>query len=315
MTSKPIVGDRVEPLGGGAEGAAGDLAGLRVLGGALGAREELVPAAEQRARAVGVRRERALDGDQVAQRVAREHVGELAACERREPGGDRARRCRVRRLDGARRRSGVSAVGLRGRARRGPARAAAALGEHQLGVDVGGDLDPGGVLPGGERVATRPGSRRSRRPRRPGSPRPRSGRVRRRTFVIRTGGRRLPRGRSGRPRRRACRAPRGTPWRVTGNGSPTVALAGCRPRSTRGVTSMTGMRPTMLSTLARSGAGGRASAPLAAVRAREPVRRRGAGGAPRSVDLELGRVHRSCPRSDAVLQSVSLTGSLSCSPA
>ena len=32
----------------------------------------------------------------------------------------------------------------------------------------------------------------------------------------------------------------------TGNGSPTVALAGCRPRSTRGMTSRMGIRPTML---------------------------------------------------------------------
>ena len=35
----------------------------------------------------------------------------------------------------------------------------------------------------------------------------------------------------------------------TGKGSPAVALAGRRPRSTKGMTSMTGMRPTMLATL------------------------------------------------------------------
>ena len=71
--------DRLEPLGGGAEGAADDLAGLLVDVGALGAREELVPAREQRALAVDEERVGALDGEQVAQRVG----GEDAAPSRR----------------------------------------------------------------------------------------------------------------------------------------------------------------------------------------------------------------------------------------
>jgi hypothetical protein len=48
---------------------------------------------------------------------------------------------------------------------------------------------------------------------------------------------------------------------VTGNGSPTVAFAGCRPRSTKGVTFMTGMRPTMVSNLATAGVNAASAAP------------------------------------------------------
>ena len=126
-----------------------------------------------------------------------------------------------------------------------------ALGEHQLDVDAGPDLDRRVVQPGADRVAPRLDLEASRRPRcRAGPSRP-SGDGSSATSRIRTGSRRLAaRGRSARPRRRAGRAPRGTRVAVTSKYSPTVAFAGWRPRLTTGVTSKTGMRPTMLPTLA-----------------------------------------------------------------
>ena len=90
-------GDRVEALGGGAEVAAGDLAGLLVPGRALRAREELVPAAVEGERPVGVDRVGPLDGDEVADRVRVEQPVELGVLEGGQPGLGRAARCRPRR--------------------------------------------------------------------------------------------------------------------------------------------------------------------------------------------------------------------------
>ena len=73
-------GDGLEPLRGGDQGAADDLAGLLLDVGALGAREELVPAGEERLRAVGEDGEGALGGEQVAQRVGGQHRAGARRC-------------------------------------------------------------------------------------------------------------------------------------------------------------------------------------------------------------------------------------------
>ena len=117
------LGHGVEALRGGAEVAADDLAGLGVLGGSLRAREELVPAAEERERAVREGGVGALDGDQLTQRVREQHLGDVGGLELREP--------RLHRAPGVGGRVGGGAHdlgGVAGRprgARRGPGRAAA----------------------------------------------------------------------------------------------------------------------------------------------------------------------------------------------
>src|SRR6476469_9688473 len=73
---------------------------------------------------------------------------------------------------------------------------------------------------------------------------------------------------------------------VTGKGSPTVALAGSRPRSTTGMTFMTGMRPTMRPHLRIEGT--RASRATCA----GPT---GGRGRTPSVHLELGGVDDRAP--------------------
>ena len=145
-------GDGRQPLGGGPQGAADDLAGLLVDVGALGAREELVPAREQRALAVDEERERPLGAEQVAQRVLGEHLrqGVGLGCGEACPDGP------VGVLDGL---DGVLddrllpavEVTLLGH----PLEQQHALGEHQLDVDAGADLDAGVVQPGADDVAPR----------------------------------------------------------------------------------------------------------------------------------------------------------------
>ncbi len=76
------LGHGLEALGGRPEGAADDLAGLVVEVGALGAREELVPAGEQRALPVDEERVGPLDGEQVAQRVGGEDPRHLLGLRR-----------------------------------------------------------------------------------------------------------------------------------------------------------------------------------------------------------------------------------------
>ncbi len=144
----------LQPLGRGLEVAAGDLAGDRVAGRALGAREELVPAAVERTLAVGVRRMRALDGQQLAQRVRVEHRADVAGLELGQPrlhwpvgvagGRDRA----AQDLGGV---GGDRVLDLGDHS----LEQQRALEEHQLDVDPGRDLDAGVVLPGGERVGPR----------------------------------------------------------------------------------------------------------------------------------------------------------------
>ena len=193
MTSKPISATASRRLAAVRKVPLVTCAGLGVDGGALGAREELVPAAEQRALAVGVRRVGTLDGDQLAQRVAVQHRRPSAgSCSDREPGLRRAGRCRRRpRSRPGRRRASADVASSVGEH---PLEQQPALGEHQLDVDAGRDLEPGVVLPGADRVGPGldlegPGARRRR-----ASPRPRSGRGRRRAWSSAPASRRTPSG-------------------------------------------------------------------------------------------------------------------------
>ncbi len=145
--------DRVEPLRRGAEVARDDPAGLLVLVGALAAREELVPRAVERTRPVDVQLVGALAGDEVPQRVPREDVVDR--------GGDRGGVARLRRTgvvlqrgDRVLDRPAVlrAAHALPGQPVAHPLEEQHALGEHQLDVDAGGDLDLGVVAPGADRV-------------------------------------------------------------------------------------------------------------------------------------------------------------------
>ena len=119
-------GDGVEALGGGARRCrTTDLARRRVDVGALGAREELVPGAVERALPVGEERVGPLGGDQLAQRVRGEHVVDLGRDRGAEPHRLRAGWCRADRGDARRaivlavRRSASAAAP---RPARGPAR-------------------------------------------------------------------------------------------------------------------------------------------------------------------------------------------------
>ncbi len=142
-------GDGREPLHRGAEGA-GPPAAVGVLAGALRAREQLVPGAVQRPLALHPDRVRRARGHHVAQRP----LGQLAADLGRGAGGEADRRRAARVLQrGDRVQQGP---GLRRGALHlghGPAQQHGALGQHQLGVDVRGDLDRRVVLPRGVRVA------------------------------------------------------------------------------------------------------------------------------------------------------------------
>ena len=247
-------GDGVEPLGGGLEGAAGDLAGLGVLRRALGAREELVPAAEERLGAVGVRRVGALDGEQLADRVARERPrSSCGVLQGGEPRRRRALRCpTAASIAPSMTWAASAAPGSFGSSEaQHPLEQQPALGEHQLDVDAGADLDrPASCcqVPSG---STRPAISKVHAP----------GGVRGHPGLVEVGDL----GVLGHPHRGAAYAvgvgehdlgaelvvALAEHARRDGNGSPTVALAGCRPRSTSGVTFMTGMRPTMRSNLAR----------------------------------------------------------------
>ena len=146
-------GDGVEPLRRGAERAGARLPGRGVLGGPLAAGEELVPAAEQRALAVGVRRVGPLDGDQLAQRVLEQHLRQLGVAQGREPSGGGA----LGVLGGQDRAlEHLSSLGVGGLEGGGDAlEEQPPLEEHQLDVHTRGDLDARVVLPGGERVGPR----------------------------------------------------------------------------------------------------------------------------------------------------------------
>ena len=128
---------------------------VRVQRGALGAREELVPAAVQRALAVGVRRVGPSTVTSSRSGWASSRPAASGSCSAASRAADRAlgvggaRRGRRRAARGL---AASSAVERRPATRSSSSRA---LGEHQLDVDAGGDLDPGVVLPGGERVGPR----------------------------------------------------------------------------------------------------------------------------------------------------------------
>ena len=248
------VGDGVEPLGRGREGAAGDLAGLGVVGRALGAREELVPAAVERARAVGVHRERALDGDQVAQRVARRAPrstsGTGSAASRAAAGRFLSRRGldrAVERPRGAALPSGSAGTFVR--ATRSSSRSPSVnISSTSISAAILISASCFQVPNGSDHASTR----RSRRRRRPGVTQAvvAVGHARRAWSSGPAAGA-VPSGSVSTTSAPSMSWPSRNTLAVTGNGSPTVALAGWRPRSTSGVTFMTGMRPTMRSNLAR----------------------------------------------------------------
>ena len=145
------LGHGVQAVGRRAERAADRLA-VGVEMGALAAREELVPAAEQGALAVGVRRVGALDGDQLAHRVGAPDLGQRRVLQDGQAGG-RGTGGVTGRVDRALQHPRLGGVGLDAREHRLAQHPA--LGEHQVHVDAGRDLQPGVVLPGGQRV--RPG--------------------------------------------------------------------------------------------------------------------------------------------------------------
>jgi hypothetical protein len=133
------------------ERAAPPQARLRVAGGALGAREDLVPRAVQRPLALDQPRVAAAGGDVVAQRPG-PHLGADLG------GGARPQACLGRAVGVAQGGDGVGQRGgLLGGARDLLERALQDPGaflEHQVGVDVGLDLDRGVVVPGG--IGVRP---------------------------------------------------------------------------------------------------------------------------------------------------------------
>ncbi len=117
-----------------------------VAGGALGAREDLVPRAVQRTLALDQPRVAAAGGDVIAQRPG-QHLGA-------DLGGGAGPQPRLGRAVGVA--QGGHGVGQGGGLLGGPRNLLeralqdpGALLEHQLGVDVGLDLDRGVVVPGG----------------------------------------------------------------------------------------------------------------------------------------------------------------------
>ncbi len=143
--------DRRQALGGGAEGPGGDPPGLGVEGRALGAGEELVPAAEQREAAIGERAERALDGDEVAQRVVQHDLPEVLGLQLCQP-GRRGAAAVGGGLEGALDERALVLVGAGAELVALTLEQQPGLGEHQVDVDAGRHLDPGVVLPGRPRV-------------------------------------------------------------------------------------------------------------------------------------------------------------------
>lgn len=143
-------GDGRQPLGGGAQGPAD---GGAPCGddGALGAREEFVPRAEQGPAALDDQRHGARDGQQLAQRMAGEGLDDLRGERRGEPGGGGQLRI-AQRVQGGQHRLPAVALGDVGG---GPLVQRGALGEHQLGVDARRDLDRGVLAPGRERIGPR----------------------------------------------------------------------------------------------------------------------------------------------------------------
>ncbi len=140
-------GDGRESFGGGAQGPA-DGRPARGDGGALGAREELVPRAVQGPPPLDDQRHRTRDGEQFAQRMAVQRRGDLRG-ERRGQSGGGGQLGVAQGIHGGE--HGLPAIALGDLGGR-PLMELGALGEHQLGVDARRDLDGGVAPPGGDRV-------------------------------------------------------------------------------------------------------------------------------------------------------------------
>ena len=143
-------GHRGEPRGCGPEGA-GPQHAVGVGRRALGAGEELVPAAEQRAFAVDPKRQPVARADEVAKWLRGQGGDHRRVVRRGEAGGDRSRR--VPQGGGGVHQSAAPCgrTGRTGCALEHPG----AFLQHQLDVDTGVDLDGGVVVPGRHRVAPR----------------------------------------------------------------------------------------------------------------------------------------------------------------
>ena len=202
-------GDGVEPLGGGAERAGGDRAGLRVVGGALGAGKNSyqVPKSARLRSAYSGKGPSMVTSSRSGCRVRTSRSSGLCSTASRASTGrsSSAAACGAA-LRTARSRSSMPVAGD------DPVEQQPRLGEHQLDVDAGRDLDPGVVAPGRDRVGPRldlvvPGALGVG-----GHP-----------GLVEVGGRRACHPHRGAaaavgigrapPRRPACRAPPGTPWR------------------------------------------------------------------------------------------------------
>ena len=213
-------------------------------GGALGAREELVPAAEQRALPVGVRRVGALDGDVARGSGGVQHRRPAPGPGARPAGPPAAGRCRA----------AASIAPCDGRRlRRRPASSSASTrsSSSRPSVNISSTSTPAGILRPASCCQVAIGSRPGLDLEGPGAlgVRGHPGVVPVRDVGVLDHPHRRPRGavraRSARPRRRACRGPRGTPTRGPGTARRPSPWPAARPRSTTGMTSMTGMRPTI----------------------------------------------------------------------
>ena len=224
--------------------------------GALGPGEELVPGGVERAVAVDEERVGPLDGEQVAQRVGGEDLGQGVRLGGGEARLDRAagvleRLDRVR--DDCARVRAVEPVET-SLATRSSSRAPS--------VNISSTSTPARILMPASCSQVPIGSLQAwtSKVQEPSV----SGRtvaIRRETSrcasYIRTGGRRTPLGSVSTTSAPSWSCPSRKTSAVTSKTSPTAAFAGCRAWLTTGVTSMTGMRPmwvsTMLPTLAKSG--------------------------------------------------------------
>jgi len=142
-------GDGGQPLGGGAQGSRAPSVGLVVMDRALAAGEELVPRARERELALDEQRVCRAGRDVVPHRGARQLLVHGSVGD--EGQSDLGRAGLVAQGCG----SGLEGGATPGGAPvllRGPLEQQCALGEHEVRVDVGLDLDGCVVLPGAERV-------------------------------------------------------------------------------------------------------------------------------------------------------------------
>lgn len=145
---EPHRGHRVQPSGSRAQRSADRWLAL-FDDGTLGAREQLVPRAEQRPAALDLEREGAGRRDQFAQRVAGEYRCDLG----RERGGEAGRDGSGGLAQRVGRGQDDAAVRGLGHPQRGTLVQRGALRQDECGVDAGRDLDLRVLPPGGDRVA------------------------------------------------------------------------------------------------------------------------------------------------------------------